>query len=51
MGDERNTHLTRIRDWLLLRINSKKRAKPLSNWQVLAYLSSFCFLFCLNLSC
>ena len=33
MGDPANKHLARVRDWLLLRINSKARAKPTNRWQ------------------
>ncbi|EKX52170.1 hypothetical protein GUITHDRAFT_102072 [Guillardia theta CCMP2712] len=33
MADPSKTNLTRIRDWLLLRINNKHRAPPASRWQ------------------
>jgi aspartate beta-hydroxylase len=33
MGDPDNTHLSRIKDWLLLKINKKSRARPLNDWQ------------------
>jgi aspartate beta-hydroxylase len=33
MGDPSNKHLARVRDWMLLRINSKTRAKPTNRWQ------------------
>jgi hypothetical protein len=34
MADRDNTHLERVRDWLLLKINSRARAKPLNDWQL-----------------
>jgi aspartate beta-hydroxylase len=33
MGNPENKHLARIREWILLRINSKVRAKPTNRWQ------------------
>jgi len=33
MGDPSNTHLRRIKDWLLLKINNRARAKPSNSWQ------------------
>lgn len=33
MADPKNTSLERLRDWLLLRINGRERATPLSTWQ------------------
>ena len=32
-SDPKNTHLQRIKDWLLLKINKKSRAKPSNDWQ------------------
>ena len=33
MGDPRNKHLDRLREWMLLRLNGQQRAKPKSPWQ------------------
>ena len=33
MGNPENTHLARVREWVLLRINSRLRAPPQSRWQ------------------
>ena len=33
MGNPANTHLERIKGWLLLKINKRARAKPSSEWQ------------------
>jgi hypothetical protein len=33
MGNPSNTHLARIKDWLLLKINNRARAKPSNSWQ------------------
>jgi hypothetical protein len=33
MGDPDNSHLERIKGWLLLKINNRMRAKPSNDWQ------------------
>ena len=33
MADPKNEELSRLRDWLLMRVNGKQRAAPLSSWQ------------------
>ena len=33
MGDPKNEQLSRIRQWLLMRVNGRKRAPPPSTWQ------------------